>query len=88
RNWLHFDPYVFADAGVINVNNVNEDLEFSAVRADAGAGIALTIKKFGPLQKVKPFTVRIDFPFVINRTPNVSPDYADFRWVVGVGRSF
>ena len=88
RNCLHFDPYVFADAGVININTVDEDLELSEIRANAGAGIAMTIKKFGPLEDVKPFTVRVDFPFVINRTPAVSPDFFDFRWVVGVGRSF
>jgi aminopeptidase N len=88
KKWLHFTPYFFGDAGVINDNIVGESFSLSDLRADAGLGIALTIKKFGPLQTVKPFTLRFDAPLVLNRPPADDPDYVKFRWVVGVGRIF
>lgn len=88
RNWLHIDAYLFADAGTINYNTPDESLVLAKIRADAGIGFAATIKKFGPLQTVKPFTLRIDFPLLLNSTPAVEPDYFGWRWVVGVGRTF
>ena len=88
RNWLSINSYLFADAGTINYNTPGETLALADIRADAGIGFAATIKKFGPLQTVRPFTLRIDFPLLLNRTPAAEPDYFDFRWVVGVGRAF
>jgi hypothetical protein len=79
---------LFADAGVINYDVEGERLTFSDLRSDAGIGLALTIKKFGPLQTVKPFTIRIDFPFALNRPPAAEPEYVKYRWVVGIGRTF
>jgi hypothetical protein len=88
RNWLSIAAYLFADAGTINYNTPDEELALADIHADAGIGFAATIKKFGPLQTVKPFTLRIDFPLLLNRTPAVEPDYFALRWVVGVGRAF
>lgn len=97
RNWLHFDLYAFADAGFIELSRYTTVAEYwittpttswSDLRADAGLGVAATIKKWGPFEKAQPLTVRVDFPFLLNRPPFANPDYASFRWVVGVNRSF
>jgi hypothetical protein len=57
-------------------------------RADAGAGAALTIKKFGPLQDIKPLTLRFDLPLVLSSLPAGESEHFAFRYVVGIGRSF
>ncbi len=88
RKWLKLDMYLFADAGIINVNVPDENLRFGAMRADAGIGTAFTIKKFGPLEMVNPFTIRFDMPLVLNRPPFAEEDYFKFRWVIGISRSF
>lgn len=87
RRWLGFDMYLFGDAGVININSVNKDIVFCDLRVDAGIGAALTVKKWGPLQKVKPLTIRFDAPVFLNRPP-AEQEYLQFRWVVGVNRAF
>lgn len=88
RNWLGIGMYLFGDAGTINYNTPDETLAFADIRADAGVGVTATIKKFGPLQTVKPFTIRFDMPLFLSRTPAVEPEYFQFRWVVGIGRTF
>ena len=84
--------YLFADAGIINTSEVtSENIKdaFSDVRTDAGVGVALTIRKWGALQMVKPLTVRVDFPFFLNKYPDIDEDsYQTNRFVVGIGRTF
>jgi aminopeptidase N len=84
--------YLFADAGIINISEVtSENIKdaFSDVRTDAGVGVALTIRKWGALQMVKPLTVRVDFPFFLNKYPDIDEDsYQTNRFVVGIGRTF
>ena len=88
KNWLSLNMYLFGDAGSINYDLPGEDLLMSDVRADAGFGIAVTIKKFFALQTVKPFTIRFDFPLWLNRPPAAENEYLKFRYVAGIGRSF
>lgn len=88
REWLHIDTYIFADAGAMGYRNSNHSFFISGIRADAGLGIASTIKSWGPLEKVLPLILRIDFPFFINQPPSTEPHYFDLRWVLGIGRSF
>jgi aminopeptidase N len=96
RNWLHADVYAFADAGMMELSrynapdywNIRPTTMWSDLRVDAGAGIALTVKKWGVFDKAKPLTLRFDVPFFINRAPYGNPQYLNFRWVVGVNRSF
>ncbi len=88
RNYIKLDTYVFADAGLININLPEKDPEFTDIRIDAGIGAALTIKRWGVLQQVKPLTLRFDMPFFLNRPPAEENDYLKFRWVVGVNRAF
>ena len=85
---LHLASYVFADVGIINLNEAYESFELSDLRADAGLGFALTIKRFFKLEKVKPLVLRADFPLVVNRIPSTESQFANFRWVLGIERSF
>ena len=96
KNWLHIDAYLFADAGLMELSSytlpdytvLTPTTMWSDLRVDAGLGLAFTIKSFGILEKAKPLTLRVDFPFLINRPPYANPQYSAFRWVVGVNRSF
>ncbi len=83
NRYFGLDLYLFGDIGVINNNEV-----WAEVRADAGIGSALTVRKFGQLEMVKPLTIRFDIPLLLSHTPFVSPDFAQFRWVLGVERAF
>jgi aminopeptidase N len=80
--------YLFGDAGTINVNTPEEELAFADIRADAGVGTAFTIKKWGRLDKIKPFTIRFDMPLFLNRPPAQDPGYFKFRWILAVSRAF
>ncbi len=97
RNWLHLDAYLFGDAGIMQLSktgnlatywNIQPTTEWSSLRIDAGVGFALTVKKFGVFDKAQPLTLRFDMPFVVNRPPFANPDYAAFRYVFGINRSF
>ncbi len=96
RNWLHLDVYAFADAGSIQLSgydslNAYSNLQptnvWSKVRADAGLGTALTIKKWGKFDKAKPLTIRFDVPAFLSHPP-AGEEYFKFRYMVGIGRSF
>jgi len=92
REWLHLDVYLFGDIGSMGYRRVTEagttQLRFAAPRADAGAGLALTIKKFGPLIDIKPLTIRFDAPIFVSGLPYQEKDHFAFRYVIGVERSF
>jgi Peptidase family M1 domain len=100
RNWLHADAYIFADAGGIersqyNFNNYNnlkiaQGLGFAKLRADAGLGVAFTIKSWGRFEKAEPLTLRIDAPIFLSSIPaNYMYNHISLRrWVIGVNKSF
>ena len=97
RDYLHLDMYIFSDAGIIsrspldvtNIPSLNPLSESSKLRADAGLGAALTIKKFGFFDKIPPFVIRVDLPWWISSSPYSRPDNIDFsRWIIGVSRAF
>lgn len=96
RDYFHLDMYVFGDAGImsrstLNTNNIpelNPIKQWSKIRMDAGLGTALTIKKFGPFEKIQPITIRFDMPFFLSSPPFAKPDFVSFRWVMGVSRAF
>jgi hypothetical protein len=88
-NTIKVVTYAFGDAGLINYNKPTEEvIKMSDVRVDAGLGIAVTIKKFGVLQTVNPLTIRFDFPLFLNKIPPTDKGYFQYRFVVGVNRSF
>jgi aminopeptidase N len=99
---VHFNPkflrddfalstYLFGDAGIINITSPLQSpklVQFSSIRADAGLGVALTIQRWGPLQLVKPLTLRFDMPLFLNEPPATDKDFVQWRWVFGIGRCF
>ncbi|MBL4656511.1 MAG: hypothetical protein JKX73_00815 [Flavobacteriales bacterium] len=85
---VDFASYLFADMGVINYNSSAESLAFADLRADAGLGLAVTIKKWGVIEEVDPLVIRFDMPFFLNRTPSTDPDFIQFRWILGINRAF
>ena len=88
RDYFSFNTYLFYDGGVINYNSLDSALKLSDFKMDAGVGITLTIKKWGPLQKVYPLVIRFDMPLYVSDAPATEPENFKFRWVVGIGRSF
>jgi hypothetical protein len=82
------NTYLFGDAGAIAYGNSRNGQQLSQIRCDAGAGLALTIKKWGPLQGIKPLTFRFDVPFFISHAPAVSQKHVALRWVVAISRTF
>lgn len=95
--YFHMDSYVFGDAGVLQSNSplITETVVPSSfadittpLMVSAGAGFALTVKRWGKWDDIKPLTVRFDVPVFLNNTPFVDGAYAKFRWVLGISRSF
>ena len=74
--------YLFADAGILQ-----GDSGGSSLRADAGLGATFTVKPLR-MNYIKPFTIRVDFPFFVNRIPNNQSNYLDLRYVIGFSRAF
>ncbi len=87
ERFVKLHTYAFADAGVITLNRVSEDLELAQFRADAGLGCALEIRRWGKFSGVEPITIRADFPLFLNRPP-ASEEFFEFRWLLGIGRTF
>ena len=88
KNTFKLNTYLFGDIGTISYSSAYKELNLSDFRADAGVGAALTIKKWGNLQKLEPLTIRFDMPLFLNRIPAVETDYVKFRWVIGISRAF
>ena len=88
RNTFKLEPYFFADAGSISVKRKSGDQQFQPVRADGGLGCLLTVKRFFKLEEVKAFTIRADFPLLVTALPYEESNYFDFRWMIGIGKSF
>ena len=88
KNSIKLQPYLFGDAGIININPSYKPNIMSDVMVDAGVGTTLSIIKWGPLYNVKPLTVRFDIPFFINRLPYAEKDYFQFRWMLGINKAF
>ena len=88
RKYFSFNTYLFGDIGVINYNQLKDNLLLADFRADAGVGTALTIKKWGMLETVHPLTIRFDMPLFLNRIPAVETEHFKFRWIVAVSRAF
>jgi hypothetical protein len=84
--FIKMEPYLFADAGIISPDDDFDRL--SDFRMDAGIGSAFTWNWFGPLETVKPITLRVDLPLFLNRTPFEDSEYFQFRYVIGINRAF
>ena len=80
--------YLFADAGIVQINKLKSYDILNLVKSDAGIGTALSIKKFGPMQSIQPLTIRFDVPLFLSATPNTAPKFVQFRWVIGINKAF
>jgi len=88
RKWLKVNTYAFADAGIINAYTDGKNFDFIEPRVSAGLGSTFTIKNWGRFEKTAPLTIRFDVPLLLNRTPSISPDFVQFRYILSVGRAF
>ena len=93
QNWLtktfKLCTYLFGDAGFINYNKPTDPiLKMGDLRADAGVGAALTIKKWAFLQTANPLTIRFDMPLFLNKIPYTDTNYIQYRFIVAVSRAF
>ncbi len=88
RNSFSFNPYLFADAGMMLYKDVSNAQQISAPRADVGIGFLLTIKRFWYLDDVDPVTIRFDLPYWLNRPPFEEHEYVKMRWLFSVKQSF
>jgi hypothetical protein len=94
-DYIKLNTYLFADAGYV-VNNLGIYESFNSsfpnlknrILADAGLGVALTVKRWGNLYQAKPLTVRFDMPFWLSEKPEFDNSNFKFRWVLGVSRAF
>ncbi len=82
-NNFHMDMYLFGDAGILQQNTVSTNL-----MASAGPGLALTVKRWAYFDELKPLTIRFDMPVYLSNTPFVDQENFQFRWLIGVNRSF
>ena len=69
----------------LNKNNLKD--AFYDARVDAGFGLAYTFDNWGPLDMIKPITIRFDIPLFLNRPP-ATDDFLQFRWILGINRAF
>jgi aminopeptidase N len=83
--YLSLDTYLFGDAGVLTYVNYQGRQQFGSFCTDAGAGAAWHIKF--PNLDTQPLIIRFDMPFYVNR-PSVGEDNFQWRYVVGLSRSF
>ncbi len=88
NNSIKFQPYVFGDAGIININAPGTPNVMSDVMTDAGVGTTLSIVRWGKLYNLKPLTIRFDVPFFVSRLPYAENDYIQFRWMLGINKAF
>jgi aminopeptidase N len=89
--YLHIDAYLFGDAGAMGyrrMRNNQQRLVVALPRADAGLGLCLTVKRWGPLTDIKPLTVRFDMPLLLSALPATETDHFGFRYLFAIGRSF
>lgn len=89
KNHAKLDAYLFADAGIIgrNLPRVGFDkVEFDKLRANFGPGAALSLYR-NRARNTKPLIIRADFPLLLTATP-FTQDNFQFRWLIGIGRSF
>jgi hypothetical protein len=85
---IKLQPYLFSDAGIININQPGTANVMSDLLVDAGAGITLSVNRWWRLYGIKPLTIRFDVPFFINRLPYAERDHFQFRWMLAVNRAF
>jgi aminopeptidase N len=95
--YFHIDAYLFFDAGILTARKLT-NLDQTQIKtgsmlntgfmASGGHGLILTIKKWGVLDEIKPLSIRFDIPFYLSNAQYAASGNVQFRWVLGVQRSF
>lgn len=82
RSPIDLEPYAFADGGILfaNLDNLSYN---SGFRGDLGLGLRWEVAT--RWTQFERFTIRTDFPVVMNRVP-ADQNYAEFRYVIGFGK--
>ncbi len=88
RRYFRLDPYLFADLGILTYASGYRKQTFAKERMDAGAGIALTIKRYWILEDTQPLVLRFDMPLILSRPPFSDDESFKFRWQIGINRAF
>ena len=67
-NRLPIDSYLFYDIGVINNDNIENDLSFGSLRSDMGIGFTCDLGGIvnDYYNFEKPLLFRLDFPFFLS----------------------
>lgn len=86
RSWLKARLYAFGDAGFLQTDA--DKATWTPLYIDAGWGAALTVKKWGPLDKAKPLTLRFEMPVYLNRPPGLEGHFNMGRWLIGLEQAF
>ncbi|OYU95275.1 MAG: aminopeptidase [Bacteroidetes bacterium B1(2017)] len=95
--YIHLDAYLFFDAGILAAttgSNLDKSLAAqtdklnTGVMACGGHGLIFTIKRWGVLDEIKPLSIRFDIPFYLSNASYSNPGNIQYRWVLGVNRSF
>lgn len=87
KSIFDLNTYWFTDIATI-ANSYSGKQKAEKLYADAGFGIALTIKRFAFLQNIKPLTLRFDMPFITSQPTDASGKKVQFRWLIGINRCF
>ena len=87
-NYFGINSYVFMDVGVMNENEIGENLVFSSLRMDMGIGFTWEISElWDHVLDSDPLMLRIDLPLFLNKPP-AEEDYIKLRCIIGLNRAF
>jgi len=76
------------DMGVINENQVGENLTFSSFRMDAGLGFTWELSRlWNHVIDAEPLVLRVDLPLFLNK-PAPDDNYIKLRCLIGLNRAF
>lgn len=85
QKYIYWNTYAFGDFAFYNKDNLYVP---NSMLADAGLGLSCTVKKWGPLQTVRPTTIRADFPIWVNKVPIFQENHIGFRFLLGIEKAF
>ena len=87
-NYFGINSYVFMDIGVINENEIGENLAFSSLRMDMGMGFTWELSRlWDHVIDSEPLMLRVDLPLFLNKPPS-EEDYIKLRCIIGLNRAF
>ena len=87
-DYFGINSYMFMDIGVINNNEIGQDLTFSSLYMDMGLGFTCELSRlWNHVIDANPLILRVDFPLFLNKPPS-EENYMKLRCLVGLNRAF